>query len=332
MTLGGSDARSRRGRSEAGNAAAFTCRICGTIDGTEWNAREMMFGLRDSFSYFECSGCGCLQLMRPPADMARYYPPDYYSLARAAPPSGLRGWLRRRRNSSIFTPRGLLGRALAAGTRYPYAALGYWFTRHPLGTRARVLDVGCGSGSLIHDLALAGYPEPLGVDPFVNEDIEYKSGARVLKREIYQVNGRFDLILLNHSLEHVGDQVGTLLAVRNLLHHEGWCVVRTPLSSSYAWRHYRSDWVQLDPPRHLVVHSLDSLTRVARAAGLEAEEVNYDSDEFQFVGSELYRQDIPLREGAGVFSRREIRAFRARAVELNEWEQGDQAGVLLRPA
>ena len=103
----------------------------------------MMFGTRDEFQYFECGECGCLQLMDPPADLGRYYPAHYYSLAPAAPPTGLKGYLRRIRNRRVFTGRGLTGAVLARLTRYPYHAIGPWLAAHPAGRRASVLDVGC---------------------------------------------------------------------------------------------------------------------------------------------------------------------------------------------
>ena len=43
-----------------------TCNICKNGLGKIHQVREMMFGFRDVFEYFECSGCGCLQLINPP--------------------------------------------------------------------------------------------------------------------------------------------------------------------------------------------------------------------------------------------------------------------------
>jgi hypothetical protein len=38
-----------------------------------------MYGTRETFSYLACADCGCLQISNIPADLARYYPSDYYS-------------------------------------------------------------------------------------------------------------------------------------------------------------------------------------------------------------------------------------------------------------
>jgi len=39
------------------------------------------FGLRDEFRYLECGACRCVQLVDVPADLSKYYPPNYYSFA-----------------------------------------------------------------------------------------------------------------------------------------------------------------------------------------------------------------------------------------------------------
>src|SRR5262245_10007956 len=58
------------------------CKICeSSAEHTVYSVAEMMFGLGDRFDYFQCSRCKCLQIAKVPADMSRYYPPDYYSFS-----------------------------------------------------------------------------------------------------------------------------------------------------------------------------------------------------------------------------------------------------------
>src|SRR5207244_3540710 len=72
-----------------------TCRICGKTGAhATWELREKMFGLGDAFTYFQCLGCGCLQIVSSPKDWARYYPSTYYSLRpNPVPQRGLRSLL-----------------------------------------------------------------------------------------------------------------------------------------------------------------------------------------------------------------------------------------------
>ena len=58
----------------------FICKICSNKDGNKfYSVREMQFGTRDEFIYCECSNCGCLQLVNPPENLSKYYPPEYFS-------------------------------------------------------------------------------------------------------------------------------------------------------------------------------------------------------------------------------------------------------------
>ena len=56
----------------------------------------------------------------------------------------------------------------------------------------------------------------------------------------------------------------TFSAAHDLLNKDGVLLVRVPLSSSWAWEHYRENWVQLDAPRHLYLHSVKSMEVLAR--------------------------------------------------------------------
>ncbi|MEW5927530.1 MAG: class I SAM-dependent methyltransferase [Gemmatimonadota bacterium] len=312
---------------------AGPCRICGAQDDlTGYAVREMMFGTRETFDYFQCAACGCLQMAAFPHDMSGHYPADYYAHhPRERRARGVRAAFRAMRDRHAITGRGILGGAFGRVFPYPGGRVHRWMVRGgATGPDSRILDVGCGSGELLRDMAAAGYRNVLGADPFVAADLHLPGGVRVLKRNVREVEGEFDLVMFHHALEHIPDQVGTLRAVARILAPGGTCLVRIPVVSSYAWEHYGVDWVQLDAPRHLFLHSVDSLRRVAADAGLAVAAVEYDSTELQFVGSELYRRDIPLCEAAGVFSRREIRAFRKRADELNRAGRGDSAAFYLR--
>ena len=91
------------------------------------------------------------------------------------------------------------------------------------------------------------------------------------------------------------------------------------------------DWMALDPPRHLHVHSVESLRRLAADAGLRLQAVEFDSTEFQFVASEQYRRDIPLLEQRPP-PRSERARFRRLARRLNDEHRGDQAAFYFRRA
>jgi SAM-dependent methyltransferase len=307
------------------------CRLCHSDAGRYVPVREMMFATGESFEYFECASCGCVQLAAWPADMSRYYPAEYHSFAE--PSSRVGAWrsaFRRRRNIAVFTGRDLLGGVLAAVHPYPIGGAADWFRRAAVSPAARVLDVGCGAGLLLRDLAGAGFTNLTGVDPFIAADIDLSPAGRIRKGTLADISGEFDLIMLHHSLEHIPEQRATLARIFERLAPGGWCLIRVPVASSWAWQHYDADWVQLDAPRHYFLHSVGSLRALGEAVGLELDAVVHDSTELQFIGSELYRTNRPLSALDSTYSRAERRKFRARARQLNAEGRGDQAAFYFR--
>ena len=62
--------------------ATHSCRICHESSSKTYIAKEMMYGTRDEFEYFECENCGCLQISEIPTNLGDYYPSNYYSFKR----------------------------------------------------------------------------------------------------------------------------------------------------------------------------------------------------------------------------------------------------------
>lgn len=311
------------------------CKICSNSEENKTHAaREMMLGLRDEFTYSECSRCGCLQLVDVPADMGRYYPKDYYSFANKR---SLGSFLRNQRAAYLRNGVNPLGALMS----YLYGsdeAINS-ITRLKLSKNASVLDIGCGSGGLLLSLKLAGFTNLTGTDPFLPNDIE-ANGVRLFRKLLFEVEGEFDVVMLQHAFEHMAEPQLVLKQLNKILKPDGIVILRMPVSDTHTWKHYGVNWHQLDAPRHLFIHTRKSMAIIAEGAGLAISEVVYDSTLMQFIVSEQYARDIsqadkrsytnnPFRS---IFSLREINMFRQRAHQLNERNDGDSACFYLRKA
>lgn len=315
------------------------CRICGNTTANQpYDVREMMFGQRDVFRYFQCSQCQCLQIGDIPADMSPYYPENYYSYEAAGNDRGRwRRWLTRWRFDYAMWERSIVGtRALS---RFPTSRLRF-LNPLPVTRHTSILDVGCGAGALLHSLRELGMQNLLGIDPYNRQDIRHENGLVIQRKQLAEVSGTWDIVMFHHSFEHVPDPLATLKCAAGLLRAGGHCVIRIPLASSHAWDHYGVDWVQLDAPRHFFLHSVKSMHMLAEQAGLKPGPVVYDSTGFQLWGSEQYRRDIPHQDersharnpGASLFSKSEMAAFNRHAKQLNAARRGDQAIFYFRKA
>ncbi len=77
-------------------------------------------------------------------------------------------------------------------------------------------------------------------------------------------SGAYDLVMLHHSLEHIPDQVQALREAARLTSPRARSSFASP--SPTAWRGATTavDWVQLDAPRHLYLHTRRSLGHPGR--------------------------------------------------------------------
>lgn len=96
------------------------CKICGNKKENKIHiVKEMMFGFRDEFEYFECSSCGCLQIKNVPHNISKYYPESYYSFS---PPAVLeentqnnfiKKYFRDKRTFYVIYRKGVVGRFIS---------------------------------------------------------------------------------------------------------------------------------------------------------------------------------------------------------------------------
>jgi 2-polyprenyl-3-methyl-5-hydroxy-6-metoxy-1,4-benzoquinol methylase len=317
------------------------CQICGNFEGNRvYAVRDMMFDFGNVFSYVECSTCGCLQIAEIPRDMSKYYPKKYYSFAsfgQNTKTSRIRQYFRHRLlETGLFCNGGLVGKLLYAIRPDEYLR-NFSLSQLSLKKESQILDVGCGRGDLIYMLRELGFKNSMGIDAFIEANIEYKNGTKIQKGTIHDISGEWDLLLLNHSFEHMPDQLEILRKIWALLSKNGNCVINMPTVSSYAWNHYREMWVGLDAPRHLVIHSIKSMRLLAEKANLSLKNVKYNSFDLQFWGSEQYIKGISLRSeksyaentAKSIFSKKQIKTFKNKTKELNLSNQGDSASFLL---
>jgi SAM-dependent methyltransferase len=298
-------------------------------------AQEKMFGLGDQFAYVQCNVCGCLQLHNQDVDFSRYYPSNYYSLASEGRKSRWTNWLEKTRNRYAVGQKGILGKILCS--LKPHAPLES-LSGLQLHTYTKILDVGCGNGELLRSLHDLGFKSLSGVDPNIKSDIYLDSDSRIYKGEIQNLKGSYDLIMFHHSLEHIPDQIGALHAAERLLAPNGRCLIRIPVMGKMAWRIYGVNWVQIDAPRHLFLHTELSLNRLAERSGFKVVSITFDSNEFQFWGSECLRRGVPLFDAitglpnpdAQKIRRTNLRNWKKKARELNSLRDGDQVCITLQ--
>jgi SAM-dependent methyltransferase len=202
----------------------------------------------------------------------------------------------------------------------------------------RILDVGCGAGNLLRDLQYFGYRNLIGADPFIAGDLEYEGGLTIYKKELENMTGTYDLIMMHHSLEHMSVPGEILRSASRLLAPNGTIIVRLPLASSYAWRNYGVSWAQLDAPRHLFLHTHSSIRMLAKEAGLVVDRVDHEADDGTFWASEAYQRGVTMNDRRfpnkslwnRVLSLPKNRRWRKLATEINLKGEADMVCFFLK--
>jgi SAM-dependent methyltransferase len=320
---------------------AKECQLCGSTGPHRTVAvREMMLGTRELFEYYRCAACDTLQIVNAleGSELMRHYPSNYPCYNISAQPGAIR-WLTTQQDRYKLRTSGWLVSALILAllpASIFRAVIGGdvvgMLSQLALERDARILDMGCGDGALLDRLAGVGFTNLSGADPFIAADGETPQGVPLMKRYLSEVTGKFDLIMFNHSLEHVPDPIATLKVAYEKLATGGICLARLPTTSSEAWATYGADWVQIDAPRHIVIPSRQGMALAADKAGLRVEKTFDDSTLGQFLGSEAYRRDVPLIDPKFIrmFGPRQVWKWAKSADRLNRQGRGDQTGFVLR--
>lgn len=316
---------------------ATACKVCGNTSGnTAYTIKEMQLGLREDFTYQHCDKCGLMQLQDMPGDMGRYYPNDqYYSFSNSGAAAPESDWLRRVKASYLlYNQNKLLGSILSIGYNKPEY---YNWMRIPNVQLAdAVLDVGCGSGELLASLYKIGFTNLTGIDPFIYRDMQ-RGSINIYKQSIYEHSGRYDYIMLNHAFEHMGEPLKVLLRLNELLNHDKYLLIRTPVMGMYSWHNYHENWMDLDAPRHIIIHSIESMKILAAQAGFEMKQIVFDANYMSLIGSDQYSKNIALNDtnsymvnkDASGYSADDIDRFKAIAETINRDQQADQAAFYL---
>ncbi|HUA39880.1 MAG TPA: class I SAM-dependent methyltransferase [Candidatus Sulfopaludibacter sp.] len=135
------------------------------------------------------------------------------------------------------------------------------YLRFP-GAGARVLDIGCGNGAFLCQMRSLGWAV-CGVEPDSQSAAHAQSAGLDVRVGLLQQQSlpeaSFDAITAFHVIEHLHNPVETLCCCFKLLKPGGYITLATPNLDSFGYRRYGPCWLGLDPPRHLVLFTEDSL-------------------------------------------------------------------------
>jgi 2-polyprenyl-3-methyl-5-hydroxy-6-metoxy-1,4-benzoquinol methylase len=138
----------------------------------------------------------------------------------------------------------------------------------------RLLDIGCGNGAFISKTQALGW-DSYGFEPDSEAiAVAQKSGLKVEQGKMPYTNfasNYFDIVTMNHVIEHLHDPVAALHEVYRILRPGGRIFISTPNINAQGHKIFGECWYGLDPPRHLMLFTPHSLHQACKLAGLAPE-------------------------------------------------------------
>lgn len=167
-------------------------------------------------------------------------------------------------------------------------------------TPGRVLDVGCGRGTMLAALAERGW-DVYGTE--LNDAIAASAravlGDRIRTGPFESVElpaAPFDVVSFWHVLEHLDNPRAALQRARSILRPGGTVVIAVPNVESWQARLTGRSWLHLDVPRHRWHFSAATLRALAAGVGLQHVRTRHFSLEYGPYG--LF-QSVVARAGLG---------------------------------
>jgi len=263
------------------------CPLCGKQGKPLYTAlADWVFGVPGSWGVRRCSACELAwQDPQPtpqhiPRLYERYYTHNSIQETRLA---RLRRaayrWVLARMGYPVERPEGFLPWLLSLVPSVARAAV-LEVMDLPASQVGSLLDVGCGNGDFVARMQSFGW-SVAGVEPDPVAATRVRSlGVQVFTGTIADVPtaNRYDVITLNHVIEHVADPIALLRECgRRLRPKTGILVMTTPNIKSLGHWWFKSYWRGLEMPRHLVLFSPASLSHFVARSGLVLRSIRTDT-------------------------------------------------------
>lgn len=220
----------------------INCILCNRNDSEHvLTGRDFRYNTsRETFAVVKCKKCGLLYVNPRPSkdEIHRYYPDNYRT----------RNTLKSDVKIETNINKKYKTRSKGLFLKNP------WYVDLSAGTK--VLDIGCGAGELLLRLNELGC-NAYGIDI---DEIVIKTLRETMKLNVIQCdidNGTlftdnfFDVIIMQHSLEHVYNPLNVLSEVSRIIKPEGRLIIGIPNIDSYVSKITKEYWDDLDIPRHL---------------------------------------------------------------------------------
>lgn len=243
-----------------------------------FESTDMLLGAPGVFNIVRCIVCGFVYITPRPAkqNIHELYAEDKYFTCYPIPSStSIKSGIKELVHESMPG----YAKQLSGPKRFFGKILGWLFSSQmdmfvPYIPAGKLLDVGCGNGQQTswmvkhgwdvygNDIAPAAckYAESAGLEIFCGD----------LDKASYR-SDFFDVVIVNHVLEHVHSPTQLLAECHRILKKGGLLIMGVPNFGAFKAQLFGPYWSGLDAPRHLNHFTLSTLKKITISAGFEIE-------------------------------------------------------------
>ncbi len=162
-----------------------------------------------------------------------------------------------------------------------------------------VLDVGCGSADFLLLMKTLGW-EVSGVEPDPEAQVIAAQNDMFIHQGMLQTAPfkpeSFDVITLDHVIEHLHQPALDLAHCASLLKPKGQIWIATPDIDASLRLEFGANWIALDPPRHLTIFNIKSLSQLLLQSGFTNIKIHPQLlvSRFHRMGSTLLSKNLPI--------------------------------------
>lgn len=147
----------------------------------------------------------------------------------------------------------------------------------------KVLDIGASTGTMLTIFKKIGW-EVWGVEPSGSADVARKKGIKILKKTFEKAKlpkEYFDVVILNHTLEHMKNPVSVLRKVKKILKTGGIVFVDVPNFGGLSAKIMGKKWPFISPEEHIFHFTPQTLGKVLQKSGFKVKSWKTQSGLFE---------------------------------------------------
>lgn len=224
----------------------FSCIICGckNLQSILAGRGDREYGVPIKLHYFQCKNSHCFHVQTLPMPCESMIASFYAEYT----------------THNVYRPRGLARILDIHSEHKAIKRLKFLVDDFVNIKNIQILDFGCGNGANLKRLSGLGCKNLMGFD-FDPKAISFVLSQGILCSGDFSelTQNSYDVIFVNHVIEHLPDPEITIRKLSTLLSPGGTMVIRTPNSRSLLARLCRFNWRGWETPRHLNIFSFQSL-------------------------------------------------------------------------